>query len=626
MKKTPLIIAFLLALVALVAVNVLSTLTLKGVRADLTEAKLYTLTTGTENILSSLEEPVTFDFYFSRKVSQAQATAIITYATRIQELLEEYEAKSNGNVKLNVIDPIPFSEVEVEAAGEGLEAIPVNAQGDRIFLGLVAKNSVDGKEIIPFFDPTREAYLEYDLSKIVYNLNKGRKPVLGVITELPITGEQDPIARVSNPQAPQPWAIYQQLTELYTVRKLTGLQPIEQDVDLLMIIHPRDLPEVVQYNVEQFILAGKNAFIYVDPHAEIEQVPQDPQNPMAAMFASKASQLGLWSNMLGVSMSAENFLADSDNAITSQYRDDKGIVNTGKFLHYISFGPENFAEDVVTDSLQQKMIFVAAGALQINEDAQTKITPLVFTSPNTDLMNIDDIKISPNPDVMQKNFESAGKVENLAVRIEGNAKSAFPGGLDASANANHLDESPEGINVIVVADVDTLADRLWIQRQRMFGQEIAIPFGSNGNFALNVLENLSGNNDLISIRSRGVSERPFKVLEDLAKAASEKFQQREQELQDRIDEIQQEINELTQSSNDGQLSLTTELRSRINEAREESIKAGSELREVRRNLDQDQENLKSRLLAYNVLLVPALVIAFALIMSIVQLQRRKRTA
>lgn len=624
MKKTNLIIAFILTVVVLVAVNVLSNLTLRGVRGDLTESKLYTLTPGTKNILASLDEPVTFNYYFSRKVSQGSATGIINYATRIQEVLEEYEAKSNGKLKLNLIDPLPFSELEEQAAGEGLEAIPVNAQGDRIFLGLVAKNAVDDQEVIPFFDPSREAYLEYDLSKIVYNLSKGKKPVLGLITELPLTGEQDPIARMSNPQAAQPWAIYQQLTDLYTVRKINGLQPIGEDVDMLLIIHPRDLPEVVQYNVEQFILSGKNAMIYVDPHAEIEQVPQDPQNPMAGMFATKASQLGKWSDMLGVSMEDGKFLADAENAVTSQYRDQKGIVSTAQFLHYIALGPDNYAKDVVTESLKQKMIFVAAGALEINEAAGTTVTPLITTSPKTALMDVDDIKISPNPDVLQKNFTSTETVRNLAVRVEGKAKSAFPGGMEASATSKHIEESENGINVIVVADVDTISDRLWIQRQRMFGQEVAIPFGSNGNFALNSMENLSGNNDLISIRSRGVSERPFVVFEDLAKAASEKYQKREQELQERIDQINTEIQELTKTSTDGKLSLTAELKGRITEAREESIKAGRELREVRRNLDKDVESLQSRLLIYNVVLVPGLIIVFALLMSVVQLQRRKR--
>jgi ABC-type uncharacterized transport system involved in gliding motility auxiliary subunit len=625
MKNTNLLISVILILLVVGAVNILSTVGLKGVRADLTEKQLFTLTPGTRNIVSTLEEPITLQYYFSRKVAQAEVPGIITYATRVQEVLEEYTAMSKGKIKLVEIDPIPFSVEEEEAAAAGLESQPINQLGDRLFLGLVAKNSVDQTEIIPFFDRRREAYLEYDLTKIIYNLNNSDKPVLGLITELPLAGEQDPMVRFSNPEAAQPWIFYQQLREFYDVRDIDALQPIPADVDLLLVVHPKGLPEVVQYHIDQFILSGRNALIYVDPHADAEVVPQDPQNPMAAMFASKASSLGNLETTLGLILSPDVYVADEENALTSQFRDAKGIVSAAKFIHALTLDPATFTKDVTTEALEQRMNFIAAGNLAKKEDATTEFTPLIQSGKKSMLMPVDEIKISPNPDTLLKNFKSEDKNHTLAVRISGTTKTAFPERVQESSlsKEEHLAESKTGINVIVVSDVDTLTDRLWVQRQRMFGQEIAIPVGSNGTFGLNALENLAGNNDLISIRSRGVSERPFTVFVEIAKSAGEKFQKREQELQTRLEEITTQIQELSQT-NDGTLSLTAEVKTRQQEAQEEFLKARRELREVQLNLNQDVEKLQTRLMLLNVLAVPGVVVLVAIILSILRIQRRRK--
>lgn len=625
MNQKPLLIGGLaITIVLVIAINVVSNMFLSGKRIDLTEEKLFTLTDGTRSIVNNLEEPITLRFYYSRKLAQEEAPGIVPYAIRVEEILQEYAALNPEKLRLEIIEPESFSEEEDEAALAGVEGVPINSAGDLLFLGLHGTNTIDDEEVIPFFRPEREAYLEYDLSELVYNLSVADKPTIGVITELPLSGSTDPMLQFTNPEAvQQPWAIYSQLTEMYEVREVRPVDPIDEEIDVLFVVHPRDLPDASLYHIEQFILAGGRAMIFVDPHAEIEQVPTDPNQPMAAMFASKESKLGKLADMLGVNMIPSQFVGDKENAQRIVIRNDRGLTEPVNYLGYVGLGPDNLADDVVTADLSSQMIFATAGEIFETGNADTNVIPLVYTSQQTDLLNVDDIKVQPNPAELLKQFESEDEVKNFAVRVTGSATSAFPGGLEGSESENHLDESDGDINVIVVSDVDMVYDRFWVQMQNFFGQRVMMQTADNGRFMMNSIENLTGNTDLISIRSRGVSTRPFTVVNELAKKAGEELQAREQELEDRISEINEELQAIQSETQGDTLAMTTELETRIEEAQQEYAEARRELRSVRQNLNKDVESLGSKLRLYNIILLPGLITLLAFIVGLVKAQKRR---
>ena len=270
LKRTAMTSTSLIILAVLfIAVVILANAFLKGARIDLTENNLYTLSNGTKNIVSDIDEPINLYYFFSDQASR-DIPAIRTYAQRVREMLDELNLRANGKLRLQVIDPVPFSEEEDQASQFGLQAIPVGTSGNSLYFGLAGTNSVDGVEVIPFFHPDKEAFLEYDLSKLVYNLANPTKPVIGIMSSLPFGGGFDPMSR----QPQRPWVINDQLLQLFEVRtRATSLERIAEDIQVLMLIHPKNLDDKTLYAIDQFILRGGRAMIFVDPHAETEQPP-----------------------------------------------------------------------------------------------------------------------------------------------------------------------------------------------------------------------------------------------------------------------------------------------------------------------------------------------------------------
>ncbi|MCC7256391.1 MAG: GldG family protein, partial [Dokdonella sp.] len=274
--------------VLFVAVLLLVNVALRGARIDLTQGRLYTLSDGTRNILKSIDEPINLYFFWSDKGSQ-EIPQVRAYATRVREMLEEMASHANGKLHLQFIDPLPFSEDEDRAASMGLQAIPVSAAGDKIFLGIAGTNSTNGQASIPFLQPDKEAFLEYDLAKLIHQLEVPNKPVVGLLTGLPVEADFDPATRQMRPA----WAVDQQWRQLFDVRKLDGatLKSIDKDISVLILVQPKSLSDDAQYAIDQFVLRGGHLLAFVDPDAQMDQSGADPNNPMAAMMADKSSDL-----------------------------------------------------------------------------------------------------------------------------------------------------------------------------------------------------------------------------------------------------------------------------------------------------------------------------------------------
>ena len=607
------LVLLLLALL-FVGATVISNLVLRGARIDLTANNEYTLSDGSKEILASIDEPINLYFYFSDEASRDLAP-IRTYAQRVRELLEEMQSRSGGKLKLNVIDPQPFSEEEDEATAAGLQSVPVGSTGDKLFFGLAGSNSLNGKASIPFFQPDKEVFLEYDVAKLIQGLIKPDKPVIGLISSLPIGGGFDPTSQKMS----DPWAVMQQLDDMFEVRPL-GLEvkQIDKDVKLLMVVHPKALADDTVYAIEQFVLGGGRLLLFVDPNSNVDQSGADPQNPSAAMFADKSSNLEKLLAAWGVDYKADQVVVDRALGLQVQISQTEPPVT-----HPLILGlrkEQMNPEDLVSAKLNLVNID-SAGHFKLKEGATVKLEPLLQSSSESTTVSTERTRFLPDPRELLKDFAPSGENYMIAARLSGKLKSAFP---DRASAAGHIAESAEDVQAILVADTDILSNRLWVQVQNFFGQQLMNPFADNGDLITNSADNLSGSSALISIRGRSSSTRPFEVVEDMRRAADERFRATEEQLQAQLTETERKLNELQAAKGDeNAMIMTPEQQAEILRFQSEKLRIRKELRDVRRSLDQDIQNLGSRTKFINIALVPLGVIIAALLFWNLRRGRRR---
>lgn len=601
----------LILLAVLLAIAVLASNSLfKGMRIDLTENKLYTMTDGTRNVLSEIDEPISLYFYFSDAGTE-QLTQVRSYAQRVQETLEEYEQQAKGKIKLSVIDPLPFSEEEDEAARSGVQGVPVSSAGDTIYFGLVGTNSLDDQSTIAFFDASKEAFLEYDLTKLIYSLANPKKTVVGLVSTLPASGGL-------NPQTGRPlprWTVIDQIDQLFEVRDLgSAVADIDADIDVLMIIHPKELSEDTLYAIDQFMLAGGNALVFVDPFADSDQPPPDPNNPLA-QFQARSSTLGPIFEAWGLNFPTGQFVAD--NLLAINVRDPSGAGSV-RHLGFVGVAEEGVAEDDVVTADLSSLNFAYAGTLSLTESSPLTLEELVTTSADSGLMDAQSLLFSKDPSELRDKFEADDREHVLAARISGEVNSGFPERAAAEGG-----KSSGVINAVIVADTDLLLDPFWVQVQQFFNQRILNSFASNGDFVFNTLDNLTGSSDLISIRGRETYRRPFKRVEALKVQADERYRQTEQRLQTELASTEERLSELQSSRADqGSMLMTPEQQAEVDSFLEQKVRIRKELRDVRRNLDRDIDRLGSWLTVLNVLTVPLVLTVLALFYA---LRNRRRT-
>ena len=576
-----------LAVIFLVGVTLISLL--PGVRLDLTGNRLYTLSEGTKKIVSSIPEPVNVYLFFSDKAT-ADVPQLRTYAGRVREMLEEFASRSDGKLKLTVIDPPPFSDEEDRATGFGLRPINLGNNADPIYFGIAATNSIGDHQIIPFLDPAKEPFLEYDLAKLVYTLAHPKKPVVGLLSDLPMTAGFDPMTQ----QIRQPWVIADQLRQLFDLRILQpGVEKIDDDVKVLMLVHPKNLSDQTLYAIDQFILRGGRALIFVDPYAEIDQGAQS--DPMGGESPGRASSLDRLFKAWGIRVDGNAVIGDDRYALTVGRMDAQPVRHLG----IIGVDQGGLSQDDVITSGLNLVNLAFAGHITGNKDALAKITPAL----------------------LRAGFAPTGERYTLAARISGKLPSAFPG----DTRAGHLAAATEPVNVLLVADADLLADRLWVQNQDVLGQHLSTAFANNGDLVVNALDNLLGSSELIGIRSRATFQRPFTRVQNLRREAETRFRAAEQSLQKELEATEARLGELQASRKDqGTTILSPQQEGEIERFKTRRLELRKELRQVQRDLDRDIERLGTILKAINVALVP-LVISLVSIL-LVLFRRRARTA
>ena len=623
---------FLIA-VLLVSVNVIAA-RFSAIRLDLTQGRLFTLSAATRRTLAKIEEPITLRFYYSTELGD-RLPPYGVYADRVRELLQQYAAAARGKLRLEILHPQPFSRAEDQAVAFGLQGAPLNEQGEQVYFGLAGTNSTDDQQVIPFFSRERERFLEYDLTKLVHGLVSPKKPVVGLITSLPLQGDMMAMMRG---QPSRPTAVIEEIQQLDEVKPLAaGVERIPDDIDVLMIAHPQKLSPKTLYAIDQFVLKGGKALVFVDPYSEMSRAQRSPLGRPGGPAGSDLEPLfAAW----GIRLVPRVVAGDRRDAERVNVPVPGRGEATLDYVAWLGLGADNLnRSDPITADLKH-LTLASAGILEKWQDATTNVEPLVTTSP--DSMQIPIAKVGGLPDVagLLDGFKPSGRRYMIAARVTGAAKTAFPKGPPAESPAKpgappaaapppapQLRQSVRPINLVVVADSDLLADRFWVRSENFFGKRVLVPVADNGDFVLNALGTLAGGDDLIGLRSRGVAARPFALVDRLRRAAEERYSAEQHRLQEQLKLTQAKLQNVTAGQNaNAAVTLSPKQTEAIAQFRADMLQTRRQLRAVERALRGNIARLKGILEFFDIALVPLLVAAVAVALGILRLKRRRRRA
>lgn len=632
-----------LALVLFLAVNILARAGLSSSRVDLTADKLFTLSPGTYSVLSKIDEPVTLRFYYSPTLGN-ELPNVGKYATRVRDVLKEYAAIARGKIRLEIIEPVPFSDAEDQAVAAGLQGLPLDRTGEMVYFGLAGSNSTDDEERVPFFSPDREAFLEYDLTKLVHNLANPKRKTIGLMTALPVKGFPGTMMARLNPALARPWQLLAHLQQLFDLKEVPmDAAEIPAGIDVLLVIHPAEISAKAMYAIDQFALGGGRVVAMVDPLSEAAERSLGPGAKPVPATSGLKPLFDAW----GVDMPEDKAVGD----MTTARRVNAGTDSRPQAVEYPIWQilrPANFSTtDLIANGIEV-MQLTSPGALSAKEGATTSFTPLIQTSARADLVDVEKIKGKPDFQGIIENFKPTGTQYTIAARISGPVKTAFPNGLpkeepkegeEAKADETpaepvaapakpQLMESKGPIQAVIIADTDLLQDRFWVQMQDLFGQAVAMPLSNNMDFVTNALDNLTGSNDLIGLRSRGISQRPFERIEALQREAETRLRAKERELQAQREETEKKIAELQRpgqaaAAQGGQVTLSPAQQEEIEKFKGELLKIRRDLRGVQLDLRKDIERLKTRLWFFDIALIPLLVTVIAIGLGIWRMRRRR---
>lgn len=659
-----------IAIVVFVMVN-LAASALPGVRIDLTEDKLFTLSQGTRNVLKSLNRPVKLTLYYSHRLGE-EAPPYGLHVTRVRDVVREFAAVAAGNLTFEEKDPEPFSVVEDAAVEADMHGIPLDESGEKVYFGMVG-DSGDARGIIPLFQLERDRFLEYDLIRLVARLQDPDKPRIGVWTSAPLFGDMTAQMRGL---PTEPWAVIAQLQDNFDIKQIYLPEQLTDDIDVLLLAHAGHLSDNDFYAIDQYLMRGGKALVFVDPFSEGAATRR-----FTVGAVPESSDLKKLFDSWGVTVIDEKIAGDLKLARLVNAGTEQQLI-PAPYITWLQLGRENIsADDLVTADLN-RINMASAGAIQVKDGAPVKAEPLLWTTTDSQLVEVKNVA-GQTPDIrgMVERFKASGERQVLAVRLTGTVKSAFPDGPpkekeaeaadtkkaeegkpgeDKSAaaaenrdgaNKNeetkteeakkeddkpkwkpHVAGSQAPLNVILVADSDMLSNSFWVQIRDFFGRRFQVPVANNGDFVVNAVENLTGSSDLISLRSRGSAQRPFTKLEEMQLAAQEQYKAEEQRLMRQLEETEKKLKELQggaaakKEGTDPAKALTPEQKAEVEKLTGQLLETRKVLRQVRHDLRKDIDALRNRLTFINVALVPILVTVAAAGLGAARLHRRRRAA
>ncbi|MGZ5136228.1 MAG: GldG family protein [Burkholderiales bacterium] len=590
-------------------------------RVDLTQGHVYTLSPGTKAILSKLEAPVRIRFYYTQG-SNAVPVALKTFAQRVEDILNEYRSAAKGKVIIERFNPEPDSDAEESAQLDNVEGQQTDT-GEKFYLGLSA-SFLDQKAAIPVLSPDRERLLEYDITRAIAQVSATKKPVVGLMSALPVLGR--PLNPMSKQQPTEPWVFGSELKRNFDVRKVElDAKKIDDDIKVLLVIHPRNITEETEYAIDQFILRGGKLIAFVDPYAYFDQQP-DLQNPFGGAQAGQSTLYNLF-KAWGIDVPLNQVIAD----LTYPSGAGPRLLPT-----LLSLPPEALNQDDVVMSQVGTMLVPFSGVFKGKPAEGLKETVLAHTSKNSMLVDLIIATLSGEPST--RGFQPSGEENPIAIRLAGKFKTAFPNGRPAPMMPRdqkaeppkadekavpHLREAAAENQVVLVADVDLLTDGAAVEVQDMFGQKLVVPRNGNLSFAQGLVEQFSGDQNLMSLRSRASFTRPLTVIQRMESRAQQQYLGKIKELEDSVNQTQEKLQALQKGKPSAGTSaiLTAEQQAEIDNFRKKAAESRVQLKEVRKNLRVESERLQFWTKVVNIGLVPLLVALAGLALAFAKRRR-----
>ena len=641
------IIGVVLVLVIFFSAIIISQNLDKPMKIDVTERRLYTLSDGTKNIIEKINQPITLKLYYAKTASLKAPDEIRffeNYYNYVKALLEEYESVSKGMIALEIIDPRPYSPEEVEALRFGLDRAPITEE-ESFFFGLGLRTQFGVEKAIPFFNPSRQNFVEYDLTSLIDSAITRQKTRVGVLSSLPIVGDDvnGYMAQMMRMQGQQPkaaWGIVEQLKQKYEVIQVPADAQKIEDVDILLIVHPKDLGEPTLFAIDQYILNGGRAVICVDPHCFADQ-PEQSQMMQYQQPPSQASDLNVLLKQWGLEMTPSEFAGDLNIAIKAPIMRNQRPETV---IGFLDLSQENFNTDSVITADLNQVRYLFAGVLKQTGDPDSEYfrsltrTPLVMT---TDKGN--SIKISSpyemqmlNPQALLQKYTQGTEPVEMAYLVTGKFKSAFPDGIDvevqkeegadpnAAPEVRHLDgikEAQQDCAVAIFTDVDFISDQLAYQ-STFFGGKAAV--GDNSALLINAVDDLGGSSDLISIRSRGNFRRPFAVVEKIEREEEAKTAEEEERINAEIKGFEDELRQILSTAKEGDDAIVgTQIIEKKRELERKIREAQARLNQVKLERRERIEQLGNTLRGFNMLAAPAAILLVAIILGIRRSVRKR---
>ncbi|MEN6383863.1 MAG: Gldg family protein [Phycisphaerales bacterium] len=620
----------------------------KNIKADVTEQKIYSLSNGTKAILAKLNQPIKMKLYYSKTAAMKgpdQIRYFNNYYEFVKSLLEEYEAAGKGMVQLEIIDPRPYSDDEVAAIRYGLKKFPITEE-ENFFFGLVVQTQFGVEKSIPVFSPNRQNFIEYDVSYLIDNAITRQKKTIGIMSSLPVVGDDVTpyMARMMQMQGQQPkqaWGIVQQLKQQYEVKNIpTDVNKIE-DVDLLIVVHPKDLPETAQFAIDQFVVKGGRTIVAVDPYCVVDmpaqqmmqyQVQHDPSSSLDKLMVR-------W----GLEMPKNTFAGDRTLAVEASLRQGE---RPQKVIGYLQTNAECFNKNVAISAELNQVDFLFSGVLNeitMSDDEKKEInlerTPLVMTTSRGNSWTVSNQYelMTPDMSTLLKKFTDGTQPVKMGYLVTGKFKSAFPKGIDietdvpADANdpngpkkVNHIGGVTQAANncaVAVFSDVDFMSDIL-AYRSSFFGTMVV---GDNSNLLLNTIDDLSGSSELISIRSRGNFKRPFLVVDEIEAKADAQSAEKENSINAKIEGFENDLKAILSSAQQGKEELIgSEILQKKKQLELNILEQKKELQEIKKIKMQQKEQLGNKLRNFNMLAAPAVILGIAIVLGIYRGTRKRK--
>jgi ABC-type uncharacterized transport system involved in gliding motility auxiliary subunit len=664
-RRTLAVGGVVLAAVTLLSVNLIASNALRDARFDLTKERLFTISEGTRKALRAIDEPIDVKVYFSKKLGEVAPNYGKSFE-RVRTMLDQYGEIARGKLRVTYLDPEPFSDAEERAVAAGLKGVRLSQEGEMGYFGIAGSNSTDTEANLPFLSNDRERFLEYDVTKLIVTLAHQRKTTVGLISGIPMEGSP------GNPMLGQPPKqgplMLDHIREFFDVKSIAkDAKEIPSDIGVLMVVQPEGLAPETAYAIDQFALSGGKVLAFVDPVAEMSR----QSNPMFMMMQGPPN-FGEFDKLLkawGVGFDATKLAGDLDRARRVQFGSGAN-AKVASYVLWLALKRDALDEHDVLAGNVQDLNFATAGFLTKAPGATTTFAPVVHTTKSAMEVPADAATMMPDPTALLRGYKAGGTPLTIAARISGEAKSAFPNGLpappaadkdkaaekagdkgaDTGKTADKSDKNPAKakvekagekktdsapaakpgdakaeapkapaapakphvasgkVNVVVVADTDFLQDQFWLEVRELLGQQLAMPIAHNGTFVLAALENLTGSDALISLRARGVADRPFELVNALRREAEVRYLASEQALTAKLTDLRTKIAGMQKEGSGGEeLVLTDKDKQEIDKFRTDLVATQRELRHVKRELRKDIDNLDGVLKFVNIAAVPLLI-------------------